>query len=271
MSLSSFLLRSVWGKTLWDQRRSLLGWMAATAGVTFLIGSMWPSVQAQSDQFQELIETYPPALKALFSINEISTPAGFLQTQLFSATLPVLFLVYAISRGADLLAGEEERGALDVLVAHPLPRGGIVLQKAVALALGALALSVALLVGLAGVNAVYGMGIPFVHLLAAATLLGLLALGFGALALALGAFRGRKGFTAALTTAAAASAFLLATLGKLAEGAEGLRWASPFAHVLEAAPLVNGFSLGGALLLVALPLVLVPLAMWAFERRDLGA
>ena len=35
---------------------------------------------------------------------------GFLNAELFSLMLPVLFLIYAIARGARLVAGEEEAG-----------------------------------------------------------------------------------------------------------------------------------------------------------------
>ena len=35
---------------------------------------------------------------------------------------PLILLIFAVGAGADAVAGEEERGALDLLLAHPLRR-----------------------------------------------------------------------------------------------------------------------------------------------------
>ena len=52
--------------------------------------------------------------------------AGYLGSELFSFMVPLLLLVAAIGAGARAIAGEEERGTLDLLLANPLSRALLV-------------------------------------------------------------------------------------------------------------------------------------------------
>ncbi len=42
---------------------------------------------------------------------------------------PLMMLVYAISGGANVVAGEEDRGTLEPLLTHPISRTRVVLDK----------------------------------------------------------------------------------------------------------------------------------------------
>ena len=48
--------------------------------------------------------------------------------------VPLLLLIAAIGAGARATAGEEERGTLDLLLANPISRRRLVLEKLAALA-----------------------------------------------------------------------------------------------------------------------------------------
>lgn len=270
MNASGYLLKSVFGKVVWDQRRSLIGWSIAIAGYSAMIGSFWPTMGDMAPEFQKLLESYPPAVKAMFNIEEMLTPAGFIEAELFSAVMPIFFLVYAVGRGADLIAGEEERGSLDLLLAHPISRRSALLQKAGALGAGVAVLGLVLFASLALTNAIVGLGIPYGNLLAAACMLAVFAYGFGVVALAAGAFLGRKGVAIATAAALAAVAYLVQVLSKLVDWLDLARWVSPFAHLLEAHPLRDGFAWDHMLVLLLVPALFLGLAVWAFERRDVG-
>lgn len=271
MNVTSTLLKNVFGKAVWDQRRALAGWTIALAAYVLLIVSIWPTMAGVQEDLQKLIEGYPPALKAAFGIEDtMFTPGGFLEAELFSAMLPILFLVYAIGRGADVVAGEEERGSLDLLLVHPVTRQGALLQKAAALAVAIAWLGLVVLLALAVGNAALGVDLPFVNLLAATLMLVLFALGFGFLALAIGCVRGRKGLAVGLAATVAAAAYLVHVLANLVESLEPLRWLSPFAHMAKTHPILDGLPLASALVLLAIPFVLLGIALWAFERRDVG-
>ena len=60
-----------------------------------------------------------------------------------------MLLIFTIGAGAGAVAGEEERGTLDLLLAHPVRRRDYVIQRFLALARPRAALTVVLLVTVA--------------------------------------------------------------------------------------------------------------------------
>ena len=68
-----------------DHRRALVGWCARRRCVRALIAAIFPSIEG-STQLDELIESYPDALKSLSaSARSITSGPGFLDAELFSS------------------------------------------------------------------------------------------------------------------------------------------------------------------------------------------
>lgn len=266
----SVFLRNPFLKALRDQRRALVGFGIGLVAYAGLIVSFFSTVQAEADRFAQLLDAYPPALKAAFGIESLATGAGFLHAELFSAMLPILFLVYAIGRGSDLLAGEEERGQLELVAATPVTRRALTLQKAASLAAGLALLGLVLFLTILVGNAAFGLGVSAVNLAAAVAALVLLAAACGALAFAVGAATGRRGLAMAVATGVAVLAYLLDVVSRIVESASALKWVSLFHYYGGNEPLVNGpDGVGLAVLLVA-TLAFFAAALVAFERRDLS-
>lgn len=263
-------LRNALLKSLRDQRRALVGFSLGLALYVAFLVAFFPTVRDQAARFDQLLDAYPPALKAAFGVDTLATGAGYLHGELFSAMLPLLFLVYAIGRGSDLVAGEEERGQLEWVLSTPLTRRAAVLQKAAALGAGLLVLALVLLATLLVGNAAVGLGLSMGNLLAQVAALLLFAASCGALALALGAATGRRGLAVASATAVAVVAYALDLVAKLVDGAKGLRWLSLFHHYDGHEPLAHGPDWAGLAVLAAFTAACVIAAVVAFDRRDLG-
>lgn len=87
------------------------------------------------------------ALYQIFGdFTEFASFTGFVSAEVL-IFLPILLAIYAIVNGTGTLAGEEDNGTLEPIMALPLPRWQLVLSKAIALSL-ALVL-ILLIVGLA--------------------------------------------------------------------------------------------------------------------------
>jgi beta-exotoxin I transport system permease protein len=256
-------------KEVRDQRRALVGWGIGLAGMVLMYSSFWPSVRDNADQFASYLENLPDALKSVIGELSLGTPVGYLQSELFSFLGPALILVFAIGVGARCLAGEEEQGTLDLLVVMPIRRGMIVLQKFAALALTALSLGVVLWISVVVVGRLFGLDVAIADIAAATLHLLLLGIAFGAIAMFLGAWRGRRSLAIGLTAALAVGTFIL---NAFAPTVEGFAWAarlSPFFYYGNSLPLRNGLHVGHALVLVALATVALIGSVVAFDRRDL--
>ncbi|MEX2023594.1 MAG: ABC transporter permease subunit [Thermoleophilaceae bacterium] len=267
------MLRNVFLKTLSETRRALVWWSLGLIGMAAMMISVYPTVRDNPD-LNKMVEDYPDALKAFMAFGgdlDYVSGAGYLGSELFSFMVPLLLLVAAIGAGARATAGEEERGTLDLLLANPLSRRRLVVEKLGALAgeiaLLAIVLWLSLLVGVE----IVGMDVSAAHLAAATTSAALLALAFGALALLVGAASGRRGVATGVAAATAVAAYLVNSLAALVDFLEPVKQSSPFYHYVASDPLHEGLALEHVVFLVALALVAAGLAAVAFDRRDLAA
>ena len=263
---------SVVRKTLRDVRRGFTWWSAGLVGLVGLIVAAWPTVR-DNPALKRLHETFPKELQAFVSFGgefDYSTPAGYLGSELFSFMVPLLLLVAAIGAGGGALAGEEERGTLDLLLANPISRVRLALEKFAALAVEVTGLAAVLLVALVVGSHAAGMRIALAHLAAATAGALLLALAYGAVAFALGAATGRRGLAIGVSAAAAVAAYLVNTLAPLVNAIGHLRRASPFYHYSAGDPLRHGLEAGSVLFLFAVVIVASAIAVVAFDRRSLA-
>ena len=97
-----------------------------------------------------------------------------------------------------------------------------------------------------------------------------LAVLFGTIALAVGAATGRRGVARGVAAVLAVVAYLVSSLGDLIGWIKAIRPASPWYHALGVDPLAKGFSLPHLAVPIGLTLVVMAIALYAFDRRDLA-
>lgn len=253
-------------------RRSFAWWSVGLIGLVALMISVYPTVRDNPD-LNDLVQNYPEALKAFIAFGgtvDYVSPAGYLGSELFSFMVPLLFLVAAVGNGAGAIAGEEERGTLELLLSAPVQRRRIVTEKLAALVVELVGLGVLLWLALWIGARVVGMDISGGRLGAATFDAVALALAYGAIALMLGAATGRRSLAIGLTVAAAVAAYLLNSLSLLVSALEPLRPASPFYHYAASDPLRSGLDAAHLSVLLAIVLGAGVVAVVAFDRRDVS-
>jgi ABC-2 type transport system permease protein len=260
------MLSNVCLKTLRDQRRGLVGWGVGLFAVVFLESALWPSVRDMGG-LQEFVGGYPEALQSLFKLDQFTTATGFLNGELYSAMLPILFLVYGIGRGAKAIAGEEEAGTLEVLLTTRVSPASLVLHHAVALVTAVTLLGIVLFLAVVAASGTFGLGIGAGAAATGSLAMVLLGVEFGGLALAFSAITGRRTVAVAVTSALAVAAYLLYAAGSLVDLLTPWQPVSPFYQALAVGPLGAGLPL--SFLWLALPAVVFPLAaLPLFNHRD---
>jgi ABC-2 type transport system permease protein len=262
------MLGSVLTQTVRAARRGLLWWSAGIAALVLFTVSLYPSIEG-NDDLARAAEDYPEALQAFFGGDfDIASPAGYLNAELFSFMVPLLLLVYAISAGARAIAGEEESGTLDLLLAYPVSRARLALEKAGALALQLAVLALALFVTVAASAQLVSMDIAASSVTAAVVGTYLLALAYGVLALLVGAATGRRALAVGASAALAAAAYLLNGLAQVVDVLEPWRVLSPFEWL--GVPIRDGLSPGGGAALLLAAATATAIAVPLFDRRDIA-
>jgi len=262
------MLRDIWIKTLWDSRRSLLGWAVGITAVSLVYGAFYPF--ANSPAYAEAMEALPRELLDAFGWNDLTSPAGYLGSTVFGLLGPALVIIFAIGLGTRAIAGDEEAGTLEVLMTLPVSRSRIVLHRALALALAMAMSAVLVLIAIVSLRGPAELDIPVGNVAAAALLLGLLGTVFGGVSMLAGAITGRRGLTLAVSAGVAVLSFLA---NNLASTVDMLAWAqnfSAFHYYSGSEPLRNGLAGGDTLVLAISAAVLVAASALAFERRDVG-
>lgn len=263
------MLADSFTKWLWDRRRSIVTWTVAVAAVGGFYAAFWPTID--SPDMRNAIENYPSGLLEALNYTDIATPSGYLSATVYGLVVAALVIVYSVSAGARLVAGDEEAGTLDLILAHPVSRSRLALQRYAALVVSLVTISLGLLVVIVALVKPFDLtGISFGDLLAMHLHLVLFGMVFGAMAYAAGAATGRR--TSAIGAGAVLAVFGFAANGILPQ-VDGLEWIdrfSPFAWLNGGSPLQNGLQFVDLSIMVVLVVVLVAAGTVAFERRDVS-
>ena len=256
----------IWVKTTSEHQ----GLLVVAGLVLFLFGVMMgPFYTLLDEQLIEFADQVPEALLAAVGNADMGTAEGWYQAENFSLTLPIALILVTAVVGARALAGEEQNRTMGLLLANPISRASVVIEKTVAMIAYAIVLGVLTFVGTVVGSLLGGLGMSMGNIAAISVLLTLLGLVFGALALALSAATGLVRVAGYGTAGMAFGLYLLNSFLPLNESLAGYaRW-SPFYYYLTSDPLTNGMHWGHGGVLAGLVVVLVAASVALFERRDL--
>ncbi len=265
------MLTSVFLKTLRDRRRGLLFWGIGLALLAALMAAFFPTIR-DMPSISEYMEMLPAELMALFGgdFADYTTPEGFLNGELFGFMYPLMLLIFTIGFASGAIAGEEQEGTLDLLLSHPVRRWQLVLEKFAAMVVSLLGIAALFWLALLIAGAIIDMGLSPLRLGAVGFAGALLAIMFGALALAIGCARGKKALAMGVTGAVGFTAYIVNALGPMVDWLAPFQKFSPFYYYNSTDPLSNGLDLGHAALLLGLSLVFLAVALVSFQRRDLS-
>lgn len=102
-------------------RGQAIGWSIGVAFYGLLLGSFYDSVTTM-EGLDELMKGYPQEMLAFFdNISAINTPWGYLDTEYFTL-MNMIIGIFAIGACVNLIVGDEEKGLLDLVLAHPISR-----------------------------------------------------------------------------------------------------------------------------------------------------
>jgi len=120
----------VFFETLRRTWKSALGWAAGVAIMVVYVVAAVPDVKTLNEYAKLLQNTPKAVLLMMVSADQLAlaTPRGMFG-YLFFGWIMLILVVYGVIAGLSLTANEEESGIMDMLLAQPLPRWRVVLEK----------------------------------------------------------------------------------------------------------------------------------------------
>jgi ABC-2 type transport system permease protein len=249
-------------------RGRIIGWSIGVGLYSLMMVFLYDAV-LEIMGLEELLDAYPPEMMAFIGVTDahaIMTPAGYLEAYFFNY-MTVIIAIFVIGAAVGMLVGDEERGVLDLVLAHPISRAALFGGRALALVV---ATAVILLVNWL-IWAIPGSQTqlnltwleylrPFVPLLAQLLL-------FGALALFLSFLLPSARLAGMLTGALVVGNYLLLGLARLDERLEGVVRLTPL-YYYQGGAAVHGLEWGWLAGTLAVALLLTAAAWLLFSRRD---
>lgn len=247
-------------------RGRMLGWGIGLGLYSLLMVSLYKDVS--KIDVQTYMEAFPKEMMAFFEgMVELATPQGYLDTYYFNY-MTLIIGILAIGVGAGLLVNDEERGILDLVLAHPIGRTALFWGRYLALAL---ALAIVMLAGQLGwmlPPQSVDLGLSWIEFLMPCLPLYAVLLLFGSLALLLSMLLPSGRLASALSGALLVANYLLVGLANINANLERVVRFTPLKYYQGGYALLGlewswlaGLFAGSALM---------ALAAWAlFVRRDI--
>lgn len=261
-------MSSVFSKTLYELRWTLVAFCIGLGTLAFFVLFLYPLVSvAQDEMMQGVSEELAQAM--LGGLHLVGTPEGHLNVQLFSFH-PLYISVFLIIATSAAIAGEDNAKTLGLLMARPVARWQVLIEKAGAITLGLVLITLAIIVGLLIGGLVAGVDISYWDLtlsLIYTLPYGIWLIGFGLFCSTL--FRNRM--TAALVaTGVVTFGYMLNSLSEFVDELKVYNYSSPIYYYAWAEPLVRTPKYENMMILIGVGLLFMLGAFVAFERREIN-
>jgi ABC-2 type transport system permease protein len=257
----------IWIKTFSEHQVLLI----ITGYVMFLVMGvlLGPMFNMMPEGIMDIFYDFPETFLAAFGGGDMSTPEGWYQIETFGLMAPIALMIVTITVGARALAGEEARRTMGLLLANPIKRSKIVIEKAWTMVVCAITIGFATFTGVWFGSLLGGLGMNPGNIAATCLLVTLLGLVFGALALAISAATGRGNVAVFGSIGVAFVSYLASSFLPLSENMAGLAKWSPYYYYLSSDPLLTGMDWSHGAIFLGLTLGLVALSVVLFQRRDI--
>ncbi len=246
----------------------LLGWGITLGLVTFYLMILYKPLVEQQSQMISLIKAYGDNFVAFFGGSlDIVSPGAYLDFGFFSY-IPIVAGIFSLLVGSGLVLADEERGTLDLILAHPVSRAALFWGRFFAFCLVTLGILLLTWAGCAaGISSagwtVNILDLLFPHL----TLFSVLML-FGSLALFFSLAFPSRTMAASLTGLLLLVSYFVTSLARVNKELAGLNDFSPLKYY-QGGRALSGIEWGNLIGLLGFTLLFTLLAWWLFERRDI--
>jgi ABC-2 type transport system permease protein len=250
-----------------SQRRTTAWWALGLVVLTVVSVAFWPSLEGSAaltgfDDMDELLQA--------FGAQNLASPSGYLDGQLYALMLPLLLSAMAIAVASALTAGDEDAGRMEILLALPVRRRDVLLTRCVASLMLVLASSAAVVALVLISRPVFSLTeVQVLDILGASIGCTLLAWFHGAVAFAAAGLGARRATAAGVAVGVLLAGYLLGLVVPLVDSIDGLRHLSPWTWSLGQQPVSDGVDIRWLTLTLIATAMLIAAGTIGFTRRDI--
>lgn len=259
---------------LWELSRRKMFTFWWTIGVTGLVSLTVLSYLAVKDQAQEFNQAFgelSDSAGSFFGGNDLFSPVGYLSSQIYFITLPILLLILVLTLVSSLMNRDENDTTVELTLARPISRRRLLLAKAMAGTIIAAIVYVVSYVVTALCVALVDIDISQANILLTHTLSFVFSLSFGVIMFALIAVsRLTKKVAGFVAIFVSFGGYILSSLAGVVDQFKDLVKIFPYYYYDTEEMLRGNVETGLVVYLVAVVVLSVVIAAVGYSRRDIG-
>jgi ABC-2 type transport system permease protein len=261
------MLKTVFLKTLFEKRYTILIWTLAVLVLNIAIIQLFPALR---DVFSSTIENMPPELAGWFGDGEIWTSIrGYVGLEIMGQ-MGIIVIIFGIIFPISTFASEEDSGLLATQLSRPLSRLRYLIEKYAALLAAIFILMVGFTLGTFLGTIIVGDAIPLTELIVPMTAVTLIVVVFTSLTFAISAAtRLGKTLSGVLVGFYAFASYFLTSLGATSDTVKAISKLTPHYYYNTPPVIDNGLELKNVIILLAIALVPLIISIIIFLKRDI--
>lgn len=263
------MMRSLFGKILYDKRWFVMGWSIGLAVMIYFVVLVFPSFRDTS--FDELAKNLPSQLQGLVGdTSTFNTLSGYIGTQLYDIRIPLFIMVLTIILALSLTVREEEKGTMRTLLATSLGRIRIVFESWAAMIFIMTIVSVvAMAATLAGIWSI-GETVSILYILKLGFLTAIFGVTVASIPMAVGFATGKRALTTSVAVTVTIGSFLLSSFAMSIEALKAWEVLSLLYYFDAGQIATDGLSGQHVFILVGIVVASLLTASFAFSGRDVS-
>jgi len=251
------------------QWKAALWWTVGIVALALVTVAFWPSIE-ESNALDELEKSISPDVLAAFGAQNLSTPAGYLDGQLYALLLPLLLSGLAIAAASALTSGDEDAGRLELIHALPVARQAVWVWRFISVLIVLVVVTGVAIAAVVGTRGVFSLEeVSATRLVEATLACALLGAFHGAVAYAVGGLGGTRGVALSVSILVLLAGYVINFLFPLSESLADLRRLSPWWWAIGEQPVsdgIDGMRLG---VLGGVTLVILVIGTFGVVHRDI--
>lgn len=114
-----------------DRQQMLFIYLGVNFGLLWMYIALFPTFSSQSAALEEMIKTFPESFMKAFNFDmaSLNTIEGFLSTEQYSFFWPMLVIALTLGFAGTAIAGEVEKGTIEILLSQPISRTKLFLSR----------------------------------------------------------------------------------------------------------------------------------------------
>jgi ABC-2 type transport system permease protein len=260
------MLNSIFKKTVFEKRWLAIGWSIAAMLFTIFIIAIFPVFR---DTIGENLKQIPDSMKGFMGdVNAFQELNAFVDVQVIYQMV-FLPIIMGIILCTGLLAGKEEQGLIQSLLAQPAKRARVYVDMLMAswaiIAIVSFSIFIAGMIG----SLIIGERLNSFGLLQACFSTWLVTVLVSTLAYVIGAVTSKRGFAGMIVGIYVFLMYIITSLVPSVKVLKYPNYLSPFKYFNTPSVLLNNLTWYNVLIMIAVTALLFGVGYWVFTRRDI--